>query len=437
MLINGIKHPLRGKVTVPGDKSISHRVVMLGAIAEGVTEATGFLPSDDVLSTIRCFQQLGVHIEQHGTDVHIDGVGLHGLKAPIHELNVGNSGTTLRLLTGLLSGQSFVVTLTGDTSIQRRPMRRVVAPLIQMGANINLKADGCAPFNILPAGPLNGINYKMPIASAQVKSALLLAGLYAKKPMTIEETIASRNHTEKMLTAFGANVSVAHGMIRLVPGNRLTGMSICVPGDISSAAFLLAATAMTPDSDVTVKNVGVNPTRTGMIDVLRAMGAQILLENIRVDNSGETQADIHIAYRPLKGTVISGELIPRLIDELPILAFVAATASGDTVIADAAELRVKESDRLKMMADGLAAFGVTYQERPDGLVISGGCKKLTAPSIAMDPAGDHRMAMSFSIAALAATGTLRLLNHECVSISYPRFFKTLETLGADVKEVTG
>ena len=433
MLINGGKLPLRGKVTVPGDKSISHRVVMLGAIAEGVTEATGFLPSDDALSTIRCFRQMGVHIEQDDTHVRVFGVGLHGLKAPLHALDAGNSGTTMRLLSGLLSGQSFGVTLTGDASLQRRPMRRVVDPLKKMGADIRAAADGCAPLYISPVDALHGIDYDMPVASAQVKSALLLAGLYAKEPVIVREKIVSRDHSENMLAAFGVDVRVEDGVVRLTPGGRLAGRSFSVPGDISSAAFVLAAAAMTPESDVTVQNVGVNPTRTGIIDALRSMGAHITLENERVE-AGEARADIHIEYRPLKGTMIFGELIPRLIDELPVLAFVAATAEGETIIADAAELRVKESDRLKMMADGLLAFGVACEERPDGLVIKGQPNGLVAPKTAMDPVGDHRMAMAFSVAALAAKGTLRLLDHRCVAVSYPNFFTTLRTLGADVEE---
>ena len=433
MLINGGKQPLRGKVTVPGDKSISHRVVMLGAIAEGVTEATGFLPSDDALSTIRCFRQMGVRIEQEDTHVRVFGVGLHGLKAPQDALDAGNSGTTMRLLTGLLAGQSFGVTLTGDASLQRRPMRRVADPLQKMGADVQLEPDGCAPLHISPVVALHGLDYDMPVASAQVKSALLLAGLYAKEPVIVREKIASRDHSEKMLKALGADLSVDSGAIRLVPGKRLNGRAFSVPGDISSAAFVLAAAAMMPGSDVTVQNVGVNPTRTGIVDALRAMGAQITLENEHVEG-GEPRADIHIEYRPLKGTMVFGELIPRLIDELPVLAFVAATAAGETIFADAAELRVKESDRLKMVADGLLAFGVDCEERPDGLVIRGASNGLVAPKSPMNPAGDHRMAMAFSVAALAAQGTLRLLDHHCVSVSYPNFFTTLRTLGADVEE---
>ena len=433
MLIKGVKVALRGKTIVPGDKSISHRVVMLGAIAEGVTEATGFLPSDDALSTIRCFRQMGVKIEQEGTHVRVAGVGLHGLQAPIDALDAGNSGTTMRLLAGLLSGQSFGVTLTGDASLERRPMRRVVDPLKKMGADIELEANGCAPLHISPVAALRGIDYEMPVASAQVKSALLLAGLYAVEPVTVREKISSRDHSEKMLAAFGADLQVQDDVITLTPGAILQGQTFSVPGDISSAAFMLAAAAMTPGSDITVQNVGVNPTRTGIIDVLLAMGAKLSLENERIEG-GEARADLHIEYRPLHGVRIDGALIPRLIDELPVLAFVAATASGQTTIADAGELRVKESDRLKMMADGLKAFGVACEELPDGLVIEGTQGKLTAPRVAMDPAGDHRMAMTFAVAALASEGTLRLLDPACASVSYPGFFSTLAELGATIEE---
>ncbi len=431
MLVSGAKEPLRGSVTVPGDKSISHRVVMLGAIADGVTEATGFLPSEDALSTIRCFRQMGVQIEQADTHVRVAGVGLHGLKTPLADLDAGNSGTTMRLLAGLLSGQVFGVTITGDASLCKRPMRRVADPLKKMGADIHLQDNGCAPLHICPVAKLRGIDYDMPVASAQVKSALLLAGLYADEPVVVREPVPSRDHSENMLRAFGADLTVENGVIRLVPGKRLTGMTLTVPGDISSAAFVLAAAAMVPGSDVTVKNVGVNPTRTGILDVLAAMGAKITLENRRTE-CGEARADIRLEHRPLKGVTISGELIPRLVDELPVLAFVAAVAEGKTVIADAGELRVKESDRLSMMAKGLAAFGASFEELPDGMIINGKPGLLTAPAQVMDPAGDHRMAMAFSVAALATAGTLRLADAACVAVSYPSFFRTLAELGAVV-----
>lgn len=429
MLVSGAKQPLRGTVTVPGDKSISHRVVMLGAIADGVTVATGFLPSEDALSTIRCFRQMGVEIEQQDTQVRIAGVGLHGLKAPLADLDAGNSGTTMRLLAGLLSGQVFGVTITGDASLCKRPMRRVADPLKKMGADIHLQENGCAPLHICPVAKLHGLAYDMPVASAQVKSALLLAGLYADEPVLVRETVPSRDHSETMLRAFGAALTVEQGVIRLVPGQRLTGRTLTVPGDISSAAFVLAAAAMVPGSDVTVQNVGVNPTRTGILDVLSAMGAKITLTNHRIE-CGEARADIRLEQRPLTGVTIGGGLIPRLVDELPVLAFVAAVAEGKTVIADAGELRVKESDRLKMIAQGLAAFGATFEEQPDGIVICGKPGLLAAPVQTMDPAGDHRMAMAFSVAALATGGTMRLADAACVAVSYPSFFKTLTELGA-------
>ncbi|MCL2421988.1 MAG: 3-phosphoshikimate 1-carboxyvinyltransferase [Defluviitaleaceae bacterium] len=412
---------LSGSHVVPGDKSISHRSVMLGAMAAGITEVDGFLTGEDCLSTIRCFRALGVDIRQEGTHVVIHN-SRGGFTPPQEILDVGNSGTTLRLMTGLLAGQPFTTTITGDESIQKRPMRRVTDPLTQMGAKIS---GDSAPVTI-EGNSLKGINYTLPVASAQVKSAILLASLYADGDTVIEEPVPTRDHTEIMLQYLGADIVrkgsaiISHGALS---SGMLNARPISVPGDISSAAFLLAAAAMLPGSAMTIKGVGVNPTRTGIIHVLRRMGADIQLHNER-NRCGEPVADIEVRYAPLKGTVISGAEIPTLIDEIPAIAAVALFAQGETIIKDASELRVKETDRIKVVAEEFGKFFATNPITPqeDGMTITGG---FPLQGTEVDSHGDHRLAMSLSILALAAQGETTVNNSQCADISFPGFYELL------------
>ena len=415
---------LLGELTVPGDKSISHRTVMLGALAEGVTEAEGFLPGADCLSTISCFRQMGVSIHQEGDRILIHGVGLHGLKAPERILDAGNSGTTVRLLSGILAGQNFTSRITGDASIQKRPMKRIIEPLSQMGASVSsVNGNGCAPLEI-HGSSLRGIHYHTPVASAQVKSCILLAGMYGQNATSVTEPALSRDHTERMLRFMGASLSSDGRTVSIQPEPRLKGKKIRIPGDISSAAYFIAAGLLVPNSEILLKNVGINPTRSGMLNVCRDMGADLTLLN--EDTSGpEPVADLLVKSSSLHGTVIEGDLIPALIDELPILAVLAAFAQGTTTIRDAAELKVKESDRIASVSENLRRMGADVTPTEDGMILHGG-KPLHGATI--ETGLDHRIAMSFSIAALAAEGDTKIPDADCVSISYPEFYQDLASL---------
>lgn len=416
--------PLRGELTVPGDKSVSHRSVMFGALAQGRTEVSNFLTGADCLSTIACFRKMGIRIEQDASNVTIFGKGLDGLTAPSEILDAGNSGTTVRLMSGILAGQRFASTITGDDSICRRPMKRVMQPLTAMGASIrSQKGNDCAPLEIRPA-ELHGIHYQSPVASAQVKSCVLLAGLYANDRTSVTEPVVSRNHSELMLRYFGADVVSEGTTASILPRPSLSGQKVNVPGDISSAAYFIAAALLVPGSEVLLKNVGINPTRDGMLRVCRAMGADITLLN--EDYSGaEPCADLLVRSSSLRGTTIEGAIIPTLIDELPVLAVLAAFADGTTIIRDAAELKVKESDRIAVMTDNLTRIGCEVEATDDGMVIHGG-KPLHRAVI--DSHRDHRVAMSFAVAALACDGGIEIQDSDCVAISYPGFFDDLRTL---------
>lgn len=416
--------PLRGEVTIPGDKSISHRSVMFGSIAKGTTEITGFLQGADCLSTISCFRKMGVEIENHGDQVLVHGRGLHGLTAPDSILDCGNSGTTTRLISGILAGQNFSCTLTGDASIQKRPMKRIMEPLGMMGAQIeSIHQNGCAPLAIT-GSPLHGIHYYSKVASAQVKSSILLAGLYADGKTQVTEPALSRNHSEIMLRFFGADVTSEGCTATILPADELYGQKIQVPGDISSAAYFIAAALLVPGSELLIKNVGINPTRDGILRVCQAMGADITLLNAVYD-SGEPTADLLVRYSSLKAAEIGGSLIPTLIDEIPMIAVMACAAEGTTIIKDAAELKVKESNRIRVVVDNLKAMGADVEETDDGMIIHGG-KPLHGA--VLESHLDHRIAMSFTIASLIAEGETVIQNADCVNISYPVFYEDLEKL---------
>lgn len=416
--------PLQGEINIPGDKSISHRAVMIGAISEGTTEVTNFLQGADCLSTISCFQKMGIEIENTPEKITIHGKGLHGLKAPTEILDCGNSGTTTRLISGILSGQAFSSTLTGDASIQKRPMLRIMKPLREMGANIqSIKDNNCAPLEI-NGSILQGISYQSPIASAQVKSAILLAGLYANGTTSVTEPYVSRNHSEIMLSHFGAKLEIKDTTVTIHPNPVLTGQKVEVPGDISSAAYFIAAGLLVPGSKLLLKNVGINPTRDGILRVAKEMGGNIEILNERTA-CGEPVADLLVSNSTLHGITIGGEIIPTLIDEIPIIAIMAAFAEGTTIIKDAAELKVKESDRIAVMVDNLTAMGCDIEGTDDGMIIHGG-KPLHGATI--ETKKDHRIAMSFAIADLMAEGTTTLLDKDCVDISFPTFYQTLEDL---------
>ncbi|HIS80699.1 MAG TPA: 3-phosphoshikimate 1-carboxyvinyltransferase [Candidatus Scatomonas merdavium] len=416
--------PLKGELSVPGDKSISHRAVMFGSLASGTTEITHFLKGADCLSTIRCFRQMGVEIEEQKDRILVRGRGLHGLSAPSSVLDCGNSGTTTRLISGILAGQSFSSQLTGDASIRKRPMGRIIRPLRQMGASIeSLSGNDCAPLRI-EGQPLHAISYDSPVASAQVKSCVLLAGLYADGPTSVTEPALSRNHTELMLSSLGAELTCRGTTATINPEPVLTGTSIHVPGDISSAAFFLAAGLMVPGSEILLKNVGINPTRDGILRVIRAMGGSLEILN-RTNSGGEEAADLLVRSSSLHGTVLEGELIPTLIDEIPVIAVLAAFAEGTTIIRNAEELKVKESNRLDIMVDGLSRMGADIEGTDDGMIIRGG-KSLHGAVI--DSHLDHRIAMSFAVAALAADGETEILDADCVNISYPEFYRDLKML---------
>lgn len=415
---------LTGTITIPGDKSISHRSVMFGALAKGRTEIHGFLPGADCLSTISCFRHMGVEITQQDDTVTVHGNGLHGLKPPAQILDCGNSGTTTRLLSGILAAQPFESTLTGDESIQSRPMLRIIEPLSMMGADITSQAgNNCAPLRI-KGTQLHGIHYHSKVASAQVKSAILLAGLYADGKTSVTEPYLSRNHTEIMLAHFGANIESHDTTATITPASELYGNQINVPGDISSAAFFLAAGLIVPDSEIILKNVGLNPTRDGILQVCRQMGGNIEIISSS-GSSGETAGDLLVRSSRLHGITIEGAIIPTLIDELPMIAAMACLAEGTTVIKDAQELKVKESNRIRVMVDHLTAMGADIIETDDGMVIHGG-KPLHGAVIESN--GDHRIAMTFAIAGLVASGTTEINGFDCVRVSYPDFYSHLKYL---------
>ena len=414
---------LKGSITVPGDKSISHRAVMFGSIAKNDTRITGFLQGADCLSTISCFSKMGINIDNNGDTVIVHGKGLHGLTAPDCVLDVGNSGTTTRLISGILAGQNFTCTLDGDASLRKRPMKRIITPLSQMGANLMGTNDGCAPLTI-KGTKLSGIHYNSPVASAQIKSCILLAGLYADETTSVTEPSLSRNHTELMLKAFGADITSDKLTATIVPGNELFGQEVHVPGDISSAAYFIAAGLIVPNSEILIKNVGINPTRDGIIKVCQAMGGNITLCNERTAG-GEPVADLLVRTSSLHGTEIKGDIIPTLIDEIPVIAVLAAYAQGTTTIADAAELKVKESNRIDVMVNNLSKMGADITGTDDGMIINGG-KALHGAVI--DTYLDHRIAMSFAIASLNAEGITTINDADIVTVSYPEFYKDLELL---------
>lgn len=418
---------LRGTVTVPGDKSISHRAVMFGALAEGTTRVTNFLRGADCLSTIGCFRKMGIRIEENADEILICGQGLHGLHAPASVLDVGNSGTTTRLISGILAGQDFTSELNGDESIQSRPMKRIIEPLSQMGAQIeSIRGNGCAPLRIKGA-PLRGIHYTSKVASAQVKSCILLAGLYADGVTSVTEPYLSRNHTEIMLKAFGADITSEGTTAFVRPGRDLYAQEIRVPADISSAAYFIAAALIVPGSEIHIPNVGVNPTRDGFLRICREMGADIELCNENND-SGEPTADLLIRRSSLHGTIVGGAVIPTLIDELPLVAALACYADGTTVIKDAQELRVKESNRIDVMVENLRAMGARITATEDGMVIEGGYPLRGA---VIDSHLDHRIAMTFAVTALAADGETEIRGADCVRISYPGFYEDLARIAGE------
>lgn len=416
-------HHLKGEVTVPGDKSISHRAVMFGSLAEGTTEVLNFLQGADCLSTIDCFRRLGISIENTPDHILIHGKGLHGLQKPDGILDTGNSGTTTRLISGILAGQPFETTLTGDASIQKRPMRRIMEPLSMMGADISsLRGNDCAPLRIKGA-PLHGIHYHSKVASAQVKSAILLAGLYADDITRVTEPVISRNHSEIMLKYFGADLQSEGITAAISPNPALHGQKVCVPGDISSAAYFIAAGLLVPGAEILIRNVGINPTRDGILKVAQAMGGDITLLNVNHD--GEPTADLLVKHSTLHGITIEGAIIPALIDELPVINVMAACAEGTTIIRDAAELKVKESNRIDVMVRYLSAMGCAITATEDGMIIEGG---RSLHGAVIDSHMDHRIAMSFAIAALVADGDTEIRGSDVVTISYPDFYADLARL---------
>jgi 3-phosphoshikimate 1-carboxyvinyltransferase len=413
--------PFLGEINIPGDKSISHRSVMFGALAKGTTEITNFLKGADCLSTIDCFRKMGIEIEQTPEKILVHGKGLRGLCAPSETLNTGNSGTTTRLISGILAGQNFSSTLSGDTSLNSRPMGRIMEPLREMGANISsINNNNCAPLKIEP-GSLHGIHYQSKVASAQVKSAILLAGLYADGQTSVTEPTLSRNHTELMLKGFGADVTSHNTTASIRPCKELYAQKIDVPGDISSAAYFIAAGLIVPGSELLIKNVGGNPTRAGILKVCKDMGADITYIN-ETTAGGEPTADILVKHSHLHGTVIEGDIIPTLIDEIPMIAVLAAFADGTTVIRDAAELKVKETNRIATVTENLLAMGGNITPTDDGMIIEG-TGSLRGAKI--NSYLDHRIAMAFAIAALAAEGETTILDSQCVDVSYPGFFEML------------
>ena len=419
---------LTGEIKIQGDKSVSHRAIILGSIAKGVTTVTNFLPSDDCRATMNAFSAMGVSIEDNnGSTVKIEGKNLDGLTEPSDVMDMGNSGTSARLLCGLLAGQDFFSVMTGDSSLRRRPMKRVAAPLRSMGANIQGRRDGDLLPLAIKGGDLQGIHHRLPVASAQVKSALLFAGLYASGRTSVEEIPQSRDHSERMLKHFGINLGKEGNVISIESGQKLTARDIYVPGDISSAAFFMVGASILKGSDVIVRDVGLNPTRTGIIDVLKKMGALIEIVELR-DPEGEPVGDVRIVSAPLRGTEISGEIIPRLVDELPVICIAAAVAEGETLIKDAAELRVKESDRIAVMAECLTLMGVDVETSDDGMRIRGNRQLKGA---VCSSHGDHRIAMSMAIAGLVAEGGMTIEDTGCIKTSFPRFEEMLQQISIE------
>lgn len=415
---------LKGEITIPGDKSISHRAVMFGSIAKGTTIVRDFLMGADCLGTIECFRKMGVDINIEGNNVIVHGNGLHGLKQPISDLDTGNSGTTTRLMCGILAAQNFTTTITGDASIQKRPMNRIITPLTLMGADVkSINNNGCAPL-LINKSILKGIHYNSPVASAQVKSAILLAGLYADGETSVTEPFLSRNHTEIMLNSFGADVTSMDTTATIKPAKELYASDITVPGDISSAAYFIAAALIVPGSELLIKNVLINPTRDGIIKVCKAMGGNIEIINERCE-SGEKSCDLLVKHSSLKGIEISGAIIPTLIDEIPIISILAAFAKGTTLIKDAAELKVKESNRIDTCVNNLKELGVDATATDDGMIINGG---KTIHGGLIDTKSDHRIAMSFTIASLMTEEEVKLTDSKCVEISYPDFYNELNRL---------
>ncbi len=418
------KNPLHGEISVPGDKSIGHRAVIFGSIAHGSSRVSNLSGGEDNQRTVQAFKDLGVKISSEGEMLRIDGNGWEGLTAPKTIIDCGNSGTTMRLLSGVLAGRPFTTILDGDQSLRRRPMQRVIEPLSRMGADlVGREGKGLAPLEI-NGGNLKGIEYSMPIASAQVKSAILLAGLQAEGVTIIEEPQNSRNHTELMIKGFGGEVRLGGRHVSVQGGQTLHGKDVHIPGDISSAAFFLVAAALRPASRIVVRRVGVNPTRDGVIEILRRMGAEIELLNATIE-TGEPVADLKVTGRRLKGVEIGAELVTRTIDEYPILAIAAALAEGDTVISGVKELRFKESDRISAMSEGLRRLGVDVEEREDGLTIRG---RETLQGNKVRSFGDHRIAMSLAIAGLCAEGGVEIDDAQCVAISFPTFFDLLDEI---------
>lgn len=421
---------LKGEFRVPGDKSISHRSIMLASLAEGTSHVSGFLEGEDALATLSAFRAMGVEIEgPENGKVTIHGVGMHGLKEPEIELDLGNSGTSMRLLSGLLSGQGFNTILKGDESLSKRPMARVTDPLAKMGAVIGSN-EGKPPLHIQGNNQLYAIAYELPMASAQVKSCLLLAGMYAKGKTTVLEPAPTRDHSERMLAGMGYPITVEGNTVCIEGGGKLTATNIDVPADISSAAFFMVGAAIAPGSDITLKHVGVNPTRTGVINILRLMGADITLANER-ETGGEPVADIRVRYAPLKGITIPDEQVPLAIDEFPAIFIAAACAEGTTVLTGAEELRVKESDRIQAMANGLQALGIEAKATEDGIVIEGGM----IGSGEINSLGDHRIAMSFAIAGLQAGGSIVINDCANVATSFPNFVEIAKEAGLDMDEI--
>lgn len=420
---------LKGTLTVPGDKSISHRAIMFGSLAEGTTTIHGFLKGADCLSTIDCFRKMGISIEEKEDTIYVHGKGLHGLHKPEETLDVGNSGTTTRLISGILAGQNFDTVLSGDASLNSRPMGRIMKPLSMMGADITSIHDtGCAPLSI-KGRSLNAIHYDSPVASAQVKSCVLLAGLYANGKTSVTEPALSRDHTERMLRSFGANIVSDKNTCTITPPETLHGQHIEVPGDISSAAFFIVAALITPNSEIIINNVGINDTRAGILKVCQDMGADITLLNAR-EEGGEPVADLLVKTSSLRGTIVEGDIIPALIDELPVIALMACFAKGQTIIKDAHELRVKESDRIAIMTENLGAMGADIIDTDDGFIINSRSDN-TIPTLhgaSINCSMDHRIAMTFAVAGLNADGETIITDSDCVDVSYPGFFTQLEQL---------
>ena len=421
---------LSGVITIPGDKSISHRAIIMGSIANGVTKVSGFLEGNDSLATMKSFQQMGVGIEQLGSKLIIKGVGMHGLKAPTKPLNLGNSGTSIRLMSGLLSAQSFDSELCGDQSLSKRPMDRIIEPLRQMGAKIN-GVNSKPPLTIFGNQALKAITYELPIASAQIKSCLLLAGLYAQGKTCIIENVTTRDHTERMLRGFGYQVICSDNSITLDGGGELEACDIDIPSDISSAAFFMVAGSIAKDADLTLKTININPTRTGIIEILKLMGADIILSN-ETEMAGEKTADIQVRSADLKGIEIPNELVPLAIDEFPVLFIAASCAKGETLLTDAKELRVKESDRIQVMADGLKILGIRTEVFDDGIRIQGG--QFSKPNTPIKSHHDHRISMSFAVASAACNFDIKIEGVDNVKTSFPNFVELANTIGINIKE---